>query len=680
MKAMRNLLALLLAFSCMAVPLSGAYAADFGDSQVEASTSGWTTVETPIYFSSAEVLTLTTTDGSYSTSAVSDNGSLTFYAQQAGTYTVDRTGDDVWSKVGALPTGSLLRHISDRQSLRPQVSDLEEGGLLTWRFFNPYRSSARDETHGTADEPVTALVHFVGQGNNPEDSLELNKQSANGLIGYKTGSDNADAAEAGRSSKTDFAPSYLLVEDRNEDTGKLIASVLFTPDANERPAGLDVAGDQAFNLVVDPGKALLEDRLATNSTYENNASLCSEAVSCVVEAEKIDDLVMLANLDTMCAYATGEKTYTLDIATLSNEDTKAGEEVVLTYYLGAGDENACTGSISSFESDLESTRKTYTVDENGYVTFSLYGGGIYALGSEKAVSSLPAVPSAGTGGTTGNGGSGSSGNSNSEPSNSGLMGTTDTGTDGISSVGSGTSSSGSDSSFDAPLAASSATPVGSSATTPLTQQTGATNATSPRSTSSSPATAVEATDGEDGVAAGPLASAAKSNNSSQKNDEAAEESGEESIGFPLSLFFNEDGSLNVTMVVLAAAVVAAIAAVVTLLIRRRILHNREAAAETLAAETGSAAAITQPSKAQAAQDIPDTTQTPDEAASSVGVAAATSGAAAGAASASATKMPETLEEKIKRRAARRVSNTTSQFVGDNAKAGDVLAQLMGAKA
>ncbi len=671
MKTMRSFFALLLVFSCMAFPLSGAYAAGSNSSQVEASTSGWTTVDTPIYFSSAEILTLTTSDGSYSTAAVSDNGSLTFYAEKAGSYTVERSGDDIWSKIGALPTVSLLRHISDRQSLRPQVSDLEEGGLLTWRFFNPYRTSARDETHGTADEPVTALVHFVEQGDNPEDSLELNKQSANGLIGYATGSDNADAAEAGKSSETDFAPSYLLVEDRNEDTGRLIASILFTPDANERPAGLDVAGDQAFNLIVDPNKALLEDRLATNSVYENNASLCSEAVSCVVEAEKIDDLVMLANLDTMCAYATGEKTYTLDIATLSNDDIKAGEEVVLTYYLGAGDENACTGSISSFEGDLESTHKTYTVDENGYVTFSLYGGGIYALGSEKAVSSLPAVPTAGTGGTTNNGGTGSS-------NSGGTTGTTGAG--GTSSVGSGGSSSGSGSSFDTPLAASSATPTAGSTTTPLTQANAA-NATSPRNTSSSPVAAVETTDGEEGVAAGPLASANGSRNSSQQNDEPADEAGEEPIGFPLSLFFNEDGSLNVTMVVLAAAIVAAVAAVVTLLIRRRMLHNREAAAEALAAETGSAAAITQPSKAQAAQDIPDETQTVNEAGASIGVAAAVaSGAATVAASSSATNVPETLEQKIKRRAAQSAPNSSSRFVGNNTTAGDVLAQLMGAKA
>lgn len=364
-------------------------------------------------FSDAEIVEVSAQDGSYTTAAVVTEGSISFWAPQAGSYDVSQMsypllyngdgydGMDVWyNATHMLTTTNYLTTLpttAGRANMIPRIlsSDaigglsLSNGGLGTVAFV-PYKGvSTTDYTQvsfGSASDPITGLVHFIGEGEDASGSISMEKQTADGLLGYQTSSANAvDAAASAAtgasvaSHETDHAPSYLLVEDRDENTGRLVGSVLFTPDADVSPTGTGQGGSQAFNLVVSPSSELMAQRFAQNSVYAGDADAAAADASAIAQAEDASSsMVVIANLDTMSAYDTGEKVYTLDIATLSGGKIKAGDQVVLRYVGGSGDASSYTPSVL-YSQKTEATRAASVVDGDGYVTFSLYGGGVYAL-------------------------------------------------------------------------------------------------------------------------------------------------------------------------------------------------------------------------------------------------------------------------------------------------------------
>ena len=369
--------------------LVGTPAAAFADAGASATPT--VTVAAPVEFSNAELVTLTHEAGLYATIAVVDGHRLTFYADVAGSYSVARTGDDVWSRTDALASSSLLSFISSRNSdvnvLCPSFSPLT-GKIETDNKFNPYtQTSGKTVGAGTSEAPVVALSDFVSVGSYPAGSLEMSVSTADALLGFSNGGARALAYAASGSGATDFDPTYLLVEARDQDTGSLLASVSFEPGDESRPAASGEGGAQAFNLIVNPSYTSLYGRIYFHSAYKDDHKLAKSIATQVEAAEAADDYVVLANLDTMCAYTSGPKTYTLDIATLSSGEIEAGDEVVLKYLVAAGDEDAYgKGSVNeAFEAALESTEEKLTVDADGYVTFDLYGGGVYSLGSAAAV-------------------------------------------------------------------------------------------------------------------------------------------------------------------------------------------------------------------------------------------------------------------------------------------------------
>ncbi len=349
---------------------------------VEVAQAGTVTVAAPDEFSNAEVVELTQVDGSYTVRAVVADHELTFYAPAAGTYTVERTGDDVWSVVDALAERSYFEQTTGRDVLAVQY-DAESGSFTI-------DSALTDAAESTAEQPVVALAHFVGVGDVSSGSLEMDRTAADALLGYTVGSDAAlSAAQAAASGEegagqTDFDPTYLLVEDRDENTGTLLASVLFTPLADAAPCASGEGGVQAFNLVLNPTEELLAERLAAHASFgEDEAAAAAEALA---QVEEEGSVAVVANLDTMASYSTGEKIYTLNVYELLGDAFAPGTVVELVYLGAAGDVDAYAGNLSAnFEEKLQATDLLLEVDDDGYIEFGLYGGGVYLLGATSAV-------------------------------------------------------------------------------------------------------------------------------------------------------------------------------------------------------------------------------------------------------------------------------------------------------
>lgn len=390
-KAARTVLAVSLAVILCAAPSFPASA--FAEDAVTVDAAGAASIDAPSSFGNGEIVRLSEPESGFSTSAVVADGKVTFNAPSAGSYVIEHTGSTVSQRMAALASTSLFGFVKTRNKnvhvLRP-VFDSSLVQLLYGTSFNPY---AGDDL-GTADEPVTALVDFVSVGSNPTGSLELDAQTANGLLGFNPTSDNVDRALSESTiDQRDFEPSHLLVEDRDADTGVLEASVLFSPESDSLPASCNEQKGtqaQAFNLVVNPSEDVLSQRLEAHSAYSDNSSARDEAVRAIVEAESLPHTVVLAELDSLCAFSTGEKVYTLNIEALSDGKVKAGDSVRLRYLGGGGDENAPASALAErFQESVEGTDKALAVDADGFVTFGLYGGGIYALGSSEEVDSIP---------------------------------------------------------------------------------------------------------------------------------------------------------------------------------------------------------------------------------------------------------------------------------------------------
>jgi hypothetical protein len=185
--------AALCAACASAVPAQAATALS---ASVEVDADGPCAVAAPAGFSNAEVLDVAAPDGSAVAQVVVAEHEVELGEDGAGTYVLERTGDDVWSVVAALPTRAGLPLFS-----------------LT----------------GAADAGRLNLGAFVGAGT----AAGTVEASADAL---------ASLGEQGLAA---------TVEDRDENTGALRAALAFT-GASAASAGATVS------LVLDPDAAFVE--------------------------------------------------------------------------------------------------------------------------------------------------------------------------------------------------------------------------------------------------------------------------------------------------------------------------------------------------------------------------------------------------------------------------------------
>ena len=391
--------------------------------EVQAPSTGVVEVEAPDEFADAEVVDLTTSlddGGEYETSAVVAEGTIEFYAEESGSYEVTQSsypttygydgydGMDVWSNMDMLTTTravSNLEHTLGRQVTSPIISTTnEEGGLSLYNgsnnmsdgkaYFVPYKGVDKEDadalSYGSEDDPIASLVHFVGVGEDPTGALELTRPAQDGLLGYISTGDaaylsagNVEDGESPLDQETDYEPTYFVAEDRDEDTGRLLASVLFEPSEESSPSNYAEGGQNSFSLVLDPTEDMLLDRLSAHSDYADGTYDAETDASEIAAAEVDDGVMVLANLDSMVAYTTGGKIYTLDIATLSDGEFEAGDTVELAFLAASGDDDAYPNDPPEmYEEKLQATDVELTVDSDGYIEFTLYGGGVYTLADD----------------------------------------------------------------------------------------------------------------------------------------------------------------------------------------------------------------------------------------------------------------------------------------------------------
>jgi len=313
-------------------------------------------------FSNADILKID--NGTDSTAAVVVDGKIDFYVPVAATYTLTK------KSTVAASTKEYIYPTTDTS----QGSEGSYGGVLA---FGQYKG-VNDPT-GTAYKPLTGLTHFIGIGAVSTGDLSSSWKQANTYAGYDWWGTVA----------SNRGVCHILIEDRNETTGKLLASIYFDPSITH--AGHEsLRGPHDYNFIFNPADDIITTALVAHSTYKSNPVLQVSALDSVKVVRDADNSMVLANINFKRAYITGAKIYTFDIATTSNGKFKSGDVLEFKYLLGSSDLTVYHGTAATSTSsthyrlvELENTAQSHiekdTVDINGYVKMNIYGGGFFSL-------------------------------------------------------------------------------------------------------------------------------------------------------------------------------------------------------------------------------------------------------------------------------------------------------------
>ena len=304
-------------------------------------------------FANADILTMVSTELSDTTAAVIANGTIDFYAPAATTYSVSKK---------STVTASL------KTSIYPGTYNTT--GLGGCNLTGYYKG--KPQYYGNANEPITALTHFVGVGTKASGDVSSSWKALNTFIGLD---------QYGTSAITG-GWCYILAEDRDETTGKLLASFYFDPSISV--AGPDaLKGPHAYNVIFNPTDSVITAALSAHSAYSGKTALQASALDSVKAVRDADNSMVMANVGFMRAFSTQAKTYTFDIAILSEGKFKTGDVLELKYLLGSYNVNVYHSGNSTAVSTLEANAQTKvakdTVDADGYVKFNVYGGGFFSL-------------------------------------------------------------------------------------------------------------------------------------------------------------------------------------------------------------------------------------------------------------------------------------------------------------
>jgi hypothetical protein len=304
-------------------------------------------------FSNADILTLISTELSDTTAAVVAKDKIDFYAPAATTYSVSKK---------STVTASL------KTSIYPGTYNTT--GLGGCNLTGYYKGKPR--YYGSANEPITALTHFVGVGTKASGDVSSSWKALNTFLGL----------DQYGTTTVSGGPCWILAEDRNETTGKLLSSIYFDPSIGV--AGPDaLKGPHGYNMIFNPTDSVINVALKSHSTYKNSTTLQASALDSIKAVRDADSTVVVANVGFMRAFSTQAKTYTFDIATLSLGKFKSGDVLEINYLLGSYDATVYHSGTSAATSVLEAIAQLQvgkdTVDADGYVNFNMYGGGFFSI-------------------------------------------------------------------------------------------------------------------------------------------------------------------------------------------------------------------------------------------------------------------------------------------------------------
>lgn len=147
------------------------------------------------------------------------------------------------------------------------------------------------------------------------------------------------------------------------------------------------AANEWYGLMLNPSAATMEDILASYADYQGAGVVASVAKQ-VANCEALEGTVVLVNPFELNPYQGGSHSYTFNVTTLSNKVVKPNAQVVLKYLCAGEGSSAGAGAAA-----VAGTREELTVTAEGDVTFSLQGGGVYALGPAAVVDAIAIDPS-----------------------------------------------------------------------------------------------------------------------------------------------------------------------------------------------------------------------------------------------------------------------------------------------
>jgi hypothetical protein len=291
--------------------------------------------------------------GGQNTAAVVDRGFIAFYVKAHGTFTVTETGQTVSSMT---LTGNLES---------------------TSTAKNSYKGSG----NGTAEEPLTVLADFANLSSNMK-KLQATWKSFNVFAGFDIN---------GASSIRDNAMvRQVLVEDRDEVTGRLLGS-FYIDGSLWNVTTEDRKGPYYLNYMLDPGDEDLTSGYALDNhfSYTSNApggeARKAAALELIKQVRDSRDsaLFLLSRLRDFGGPLLF-KIYVGDTGKLN-----PGDSVTISYLLGSSNRNIYHGIKPDLQTLLneEPTYSQYyqdagltaVVDQDGYLSFTLYNGGYFAL-------------------------------------------------------------------------------------------------------------------------------------------------------------------------------------------------------------------------------------------------------------------------------------------------------------
>lgn len=317
-------------------------------------------------FSNADILNLKS--DSDSTAAVVVDGSIDFYVPTAGTYTITK---------GSTVTESTKTYLQ-AVTYTAEGSEGSAGGVMPFGQYKGAMESAAVGT-GTAERPLTGLTHFIGINTAGTGDVCSSWKQANTYAGYDWWGTIA----------SDRGVCYLLMEDRNETTGKLLASIYFDPTISE-VGHESLRGPHVYDFIFNPSDEIITTALAAHSTYKRSTERQAEALDSVQAVRDAENSMLLANVSFMRAYITKAKTYTFDMVTISNGKFQPGDVLTFAYILGSADKTVYHGTgidptsanysrFLALEANAQSQVSIDTVDDEGYVKFNICGGGFFSI-------------------------------------------------------------------------------------------------------------------------------------------------------------------------------------------------------------------------------------------------------------------------------------------------------------
>ncbi|WP_169515439.1 S-layer homology domain-containing protein [Anaerovorax odorimutans] len=269
------------------------------------------------------------------------------------------------------------------------VSSLADKGYkidqLTGFGQTPQELRYKGSNRGTEEEPLTIMSRFF-----TEDALNLAEEPKSVSLTFRLLSLIAGYDTEGVTNN--HTPYYMVVEDRNESTGKLEAS--FTIDGSRLKPCYHAGwfrSPRTYGILLNPSDTLIKGYLDTpsdilNTTYHTLyvSDTYPERYEAALETLKAvrDDGNKVLMMHTQTRDFPGPVTFKLDVSKYFNN----GDTVNVNYLLGAGNVNLYHGlspkPTDEYMMALESTyikNNTSAEVKDGYITFDLKNGGYFEL-------------------------------------------------------------------------------------------------------------------------------------------------------------------------------------------------------------------------------------------------------------------------------------------------------------